>query len=324
METFDIHLLSIIIPVFNEEDNLELLHQQLIDTLSSINVNYEIIYVDDGSVDQSFEKILQIADKYEKHVKGIQLSRNYGQTAAISAGIDYALGDAIVLMDADLQNDPADIPMIIEKLREGHELVSGWRVNRQDPWLTRRVPSKIANYLISKITGVHLHDYGCTLKAYHRKVLNGFRLYGEMHRFLPAYAAQVGARIVEVPVNHHPRRFGKSKYGLDRTFKVILDLLTVKFFNSYAGKPIYLFGSVGVASVVISMILLVYLVSSKLMLHEPLIQSPLLFLTVMLFIMGFQSIFMGLMTELLMRTYHESQGKRTYSIRRIIDEKEIE
>ena len=225
-------------------------------------------------------------------------------------------------MDADLQNDPADIPAVLSKLQEGYDLVSGWRINRQDPWLTRRLPSRIANALISWVTGVPLHDYGCTLKAYRQEIFSGFRLYGEMHRFLPAYAAQVGARIAEVPVTHHPRRYGKSKYNLKRTIKVVLDLLTVKFLSSYASKPIYLFGSLGLLLIGSSLAILVYLVLDKLLQQRSLIESPLLLMTVMLFILGFLSVFMGLMTELLIRTYHESQNKPTYVVRQVIHRRE--
>jgi glycosyltransferase involved in cell wall biosynthesis len=318
--SFDLPL-SVIIPVFNEEENINLLHERLILSLSGLGSDYEVIYVDDGSTDASFNLLQNVAENDES-VKAIQLSRNFGQTAAIAAGVDHAQGKMVVLMDADLQNDPADIPTILNKLEEGFDLVSGWRTNRKDPWLTRRLPSRIANALISWVTGVHLHDYGCTLKAYRQEVFDGFRLYGEMHRFLPAYAAQVGARITEVPVSHHPRRYGKSKYNLKRTIKVLLDLLTVKFLSSYASKPIYLFGSLGLTLIGSSLAILVYLILDKLLRQRSLIESPLLLMTVMLFILGFLSIFMGLMAELLIRTYHESQGKPTYVVRRIIYRRE--
>ena len=314
-------LISIVIPVFNEEENIKLLHENMTVSLSELERDYEIIYVDDGSTDSSFD-LLKSAAEMDESVKVIQLSRNFGQTAAIAAGVDYAQGKMVVLMDADLQNDPADIPTILSKLDEGYDLVSGWRINRRDPWLTRRFPSRIANALISWVTGVHLHDYGCTLKAYRQEIFNGFRLYGEMHRFLPAYAAQVGARITEVPVAHHPRRYGKSKYNLKRTIKVILDLLTVKFLSSYASKPIYLFGSLGLLLIGSSLAILFYLVLDKLFRQRSLIESPLLLMTVMLFILGFLSVFMGLMTELLIRTYHESQGKPTYVVRQVIHRRE--
>ena len=313
--------ISVIIPVFNEEENIKLLHERLTVCLSELGRDYEIIYVDDGSTDDSFD-LLEKAAENDEDVTVIQLSRNFGQTAAIAAGVDHARGKLVVLMDADLQNDPADIATLLNKLEEGYDLVSGWRINRQDPWLTRRLPSRMANALISWVTGVRLHDYGCTLKAYRQEVFDGFRLYGEMHRFLPAYAAQVGARIAEVPVTHHPRRYGKSKYNLKRTLKVVLDLLTVKFLSSYASKPIYLFGSLGLLLIGSSLAILIYLVLDKLLRQHSLIESPLLLMTVMLFILGFLSIFMGLMTELLIRTYHESQNKPTYVVRQVVHRQE--
>jgi glycosyltransferase involved in cell wall biosynthesis len=240
--------LSIVIPVYNEEESLPLLYENLVSTLATIDYDYEIIYVDDGSNDSSFALLEQQAQQNTK-VKVIKFTRNYGQTAALAAGIDHAQKEAVIFLNADLQNDPSDIPMMLAKLNEGYDVVSGWRKQRQDQWLTRVLPSQMANWIISKVTKVYLHDYGCTLKIYRREVLQGYRLYGEIHRFLPAYAAQVGARIVEVPVKHHPRRHGQSKYGLERTVKVILDLFTVKFLNSYAQKPIHVFGGVGIALV---------------------------------------------------------------------------
>jgi glycosyltransferase involved in cell wall biosynthesis len=313
--------LSIIIPVYNEEDNLSLLHESLVSTLAQIDYDYEVIYVDDGSSDTSFSLLEQLAQQDAK-VKVIRFTRNYGQTAAIAAGIDHADEDAVIFMDADMQNDPTDIPMMLAKLNEGNEgndVVSGWRKHRQDTWLTRTLPSQLANWLISKITKVHLHDYGCTLKVYRREVLQGYRLYGEMHRFLPAYAAQVGAKIVEVPVKHHPRRYGQSKYGLERTFKVILDLFTVKFLHSYAQKPIYVFGSVGVILILSSFLLVSYLLMTKFLYGYSLVTSPLLLMSVMFIILGVQSIFMGLIGELLVRTYYESQDKPTYSIGQLLN-----
>lgn len=306
--------LSIVIPVYNEEDNLKSLHEQLVATLNSMSCTYEIILIDDGSNDASFACLQELAQQ-DNQVKVIQFTRNHGQTAAIAAGIAHAKGEAVVFMDADLQNDPADIPMMLAKLNEGYDVVSGWRKDRQDKWLTRTLPSKFANSLISKVTGVYLHDYGCTLKIYRREVLKGYKLYGEMHRFIPAYAAQVGARIMEVPVQHHPRRHGQSKYGLERTFKVILDLFTVKFLSSYAQKPIYLFGSVGVVLIISSFLLVLLLLWQKLAYSYSMITSPLLHLSAMLVILGVQSIFLGLIGELLVRTYYESQDKPTYSVR---------
>ncbi len=307
--------LSVVLPVFNEEDNLQPLHESLTKALT--DYSYELVFVDDGSADGSLNELIRLTEVDPKHTRVVELGRNHGQTAAIAAGIDYSDGEVVVLMDADLQNDPADIPMMLIKIDEGFDVVSGWRVDRKDPFLTRILPSRMANWLISKVTSVPLHDYGCTLKAYRREVLQGFRLYGEMHRFIPAYAGSVGAKIVEVPVRHHPRRSGKAKYGLERTFKVILDLFTVKFLLSYADKPMYLFGGTGFAFFVSSFVLLAYLIARRLLYDEHLIRSPLLLMTGLLFLLGFQSILMGLIAELLVRTYHESQAKPTYSVRRV-------
>jgi glycosyltransferase involved in cell wall biosynthesis len=309
---------SIVIPVYNEEENLPFLKKALDEALLQLTGHsWEVILVDDGSTDRSAEKIHQIAQADPDHVVAITLRRNFGQTAAIAAGIDHARGEVIVLMDADLQNDPLDIPLLIEKIEQGYDVVSGWRKERQDTFLTRTLPSRIANWLISVVTGVHLHDYGCTLKAYRREVLTGFRLYGEMHRFIPAYASSVGASIVEVPVRHHPRKYGKAKYGLGRTFKVILDLFTVKFLMSYAQKPIYVFGGAGIVLMSLSVLTVTALVIRRLTIGEHLIRSPLLLLSVMFFIMGFQSLLMGLQAEVLNRTYHESQHKPIYTVRSI-------
>jgi glycosyltransferase involved in cell wall biosynthesis len=313
--------LSIIVPVYNETESLSPLHQGIQQALGQLPLDWEVVYVDDGSADGSLQVLEGLTAADPQHVTIVVLRRNFGQTAAIAAGIDHADGDVIVLMDADLQNDPADIPMMLGKIEEGYDVVSGWRMNRQDKFLTRILPSRIANSLISIVSGVHLHDYGCTLKAYRREVLAGFRLYGEMHRFIPAYASQVGAKIIEVPVHHHARKFGKTKYGIGRTVKVILDLFTVKFLLDYANKPIYLFGGTGVVLFVLSLIVLVYLVIMRLVAGEHLIRSPLLQMSVMLFILGFQSILMGLVAELLVRTYHESQHKPTYTVRRVINGK---
>jgi len=271
--------------------------------------------VDDGSRDNSFEILKQIAGKDKKHVRVVQFRRNFGQTAAISAGIDYASGEIIVLLDADMQNDPADIPMLLTKLDEGYDLVSGWRKDRKDNTLTRTIPSNAANWLISQVTGVHLHDYGCTLKAYRKEALAGFRLYGEMHRFIPVFAHSIGAKITELPVHHHARKFGKANYGLERTFKIVLDLFTVKFLLTYSNKPIYLFGGTGVALSVLGMFDLFYLFIRRTFWQVPASTSPLLLIGVMLVILGFQSILMGLIAELLARTYHESQSKPTYTVR---------
>lgn len=309
--------LSIVVPVYNEQDSLRLLHQAICEAMSPLRIEWEVVLVDDGSRDRSIEVLEELAALDPTHVRVVELRRNFGQTAAISAGIDHAEGDIIILMDADLQNDPTDIPMMLEKIDEGYDVVSGWRKDRQDNF-SRRLPSQLANRLISWGTGVHLHDYGCTLKAYRREVLTGFRLYGEMHRFIPAFADRVGARIVEVPVHHHARKFGKANYGLERTLKVILDLFTVKFLNSYANKPIYLFGGAGAILILISLIVFLSLFVRRVFMGISILGSPIFQLSTMILIMGFQSILMGLMAELLARTYHESQGKPTYTIRKVI------
>lgn len=305
---------SIVIPVFNERENLPPLHQALRETLDGRRA--ELIFVDDGSTDGSREVLERLARVDPRHVRVVELRRNFGQTAAIAAGIDHAEGEVIVLIDADLQNDPADIPTMLDKIAEGYDVVSGWRVRRKDAFLTRTLPSRMANGLISWVTGVPLHDYGCTLKAYRREVLEGFRLYGEMHRFIPAYAGAVGAKIIEVPVQHYPRRHGKTKYGLERTIKVLLDLFTVKFLISYANKPIYLFGGAGMALILPSLVVLLVLLFRRLTENVSVTRSPLFQTSTMLIILGAQAILMGLIAELLIRTYHESQAKPTYSIRR--------
>ena len=312
--------LSIIIPVYNENESLRLLHKQIQETVDAIpDLSWEVVYVDDGSSDGSQQLLEQMAESDPEHLRAVFFRRNFGQTAAIAAGIDHAQGEVIVLMDADLQNDPADIPAMLEKIDQGYDVVSGWRESRQDVFLTRVLPSRIANWLISTVTGVHLHDYGCTLKAYRQEVLTGFRLYGEMHRFIPAYASSVGARIIEVPVHHHARKFGKTKYGLTRTLKVILDLFTVKFLISYGNKPIYLFGGTGVILILLSLIVLVLLLIRRIWIGTPVLNSPFFSTSLMFSILGFQSILMGLIAEMLVRTYHESQSKPTYTIRKVIN-----
>ncbi|MBT3392167.1 MAG: glycosyltransferase family 2 protein [Chloroflexi bacterium] len=308
--------LSVVIPVYNEKESLPKLHAALNEALGVISYPWEIVYVDDGSTDGSPDALAELAEADTKHTRVVALRRNFGQTAAIAAGLDYAMGDVIVLMDADMQNDPADIPMMLEKMDEGYDVVSGWRIKRQDTFFTRTLPSRIANGLISWVTGVKLHDYGCTLKAYRRDVITGFRLYGEMHRFIPAYAGYVGAKIIEVPVRHHPREFGKTKYGLERILKVILDLLTVKFLISYGHKPNYLFGGPGMAMMAAGTGLLAFLVIRRIVTLVSVLESPFFPVSLILLIMGFQSILMGLIAELQVRTYHESQKKPTYTVRR--------
>jgi glycosyltransferase involved in cell wall biosynthesis len=289
--------------------------------MQPLDRSWEVVFVDDGSRDRSVEVLTRLAGQYPDCVRVVVFRRNFGQTAAIAAGIDHSSGEIIILLDADLQNDPADIPMLLAKLDEGYDLVSGWRKFRKDNALTRTIPSNLANGLISWTTGVHLHDYGCTLKAYRREALQGFRLYGEMHRFIPVFAHSVGAKITELPVHHHPRKFGKAKYGLERTLKVVLDLFTVKFLLDYAHKPIRLFGGTGMGLIGGSALLLLYLFVRRTLEGTPVLGSPLFQLGVMFFILGFQSILMGLIAELLARTYHESQGKPTYTVRNILGKK---
>ena len=307
--------LSLIIPVYNEQENLPMLFDAIYQTMKPLHETWEVILVDDGSRDNSLSVLEKHAEKDPEHVRVISFRRNFGQTAAIAAGLDYSQGEIIILLDADMQNDPGDIPMLLDKLDEGYDLVSGWRKQRKDNAITRNLPSMMANKLISLVTGVELHDYGCTLKAYRREVLEGFRLYGEMHRFIPVFADSVGARITEVVVNHHPRRFGKTKYGLERTAKVILDLFTVKFLVSFSSKPIYLFGGTGGFLMIASALIMLYLVVRRSLFLVSVTGSPLFQTSVMFFILGFQSMLMGLIAELLVRTYHESQRKPTYTIR---------
>ena len=320
--------LSVVSPVYNEEENLPLLYEAVRKALDPLDIDWELILIDDGSQDGSLKEMEKLAAADPAHVCLICLRRNFGQTAAIAAGIDHATGEVVVLMDADLQNDPADIPLMLEKINEGYDVVSGWRIKRQDTYITRTLPSNLANWLISAVTGVHLHDYGCTLKAYRREVITGFHLYGEMHRYIPVYADSVGARIIEVKVHHHPRRFGKAKYGLERTMKVVLDLFTVKFLSSYANKPIYLFGGTGISFMLVSLAMLLYLFIRRVSVGTSVVASPFFSVSIMIAILGFQSILMGLIAELLMRTYHESQGKPTYTIRKTVNlqapEKEAE
>ncbi len=310
--------LSIFLPVFNEEENIDLLSAKLRDALEKVGRAYEIIFVDDGSSDASLKKLRALAMQ-DRRIRVIALRRNYGQTAAMSAGIDYARGEILIPMDADLQNDPVDIARLLEKLDEGYDVVSGWRKNRQDKMITRRIPSTLANRLISIISGVHLHDYGCSLKAYRREVLTDVKLYGEMHRFIPIYAKWAGARVTEIPVTHHARHAGKSKYGLSRTIKVLFDLITIKFMASYWTKPLYLFGTGGVICLLISFIAFIAAMYYRFVADIHLNRMPLATLTMIMFAMGIQFIFMGLIAEMVVRTYHESQDKPTYLVREKIN-----
>jgi glycosyltransferase involved in cell wall biosynthesis len=311
--------LSVVSPVFNELENLPLLYRAVYQALEPLGISWELILVDDGSTDGSLAVSEELAGKDHEHVRVLEFRRNFGQTAAIAAGIDHARGDVVVLIDADLQNDPADIPLLLQKIDEGYDVVSGWRAERKDNFIKRTLPSNVANWLISTVTGVRLHDYGCTLKAYRREVITGFRLYGEMHRFIPVYASSVGAKIIELRVQHHPRRFGKTKYGLNRILKVVLDLFTVKFLSSYANKPIRLFGGTGMLLIGLSGLTLFYLFIRRVFFNGSVLSSPFFMISIMVAIMGFQSILMGLIAEMLVRTYHESQGKTTYTIRKAIN-----
>ncbi len=313
---------SVVVPLLNEQDNIKTLYEQITSTLTG-KYEYEIIFVDDGSTDDSFS-ILAGIQSSDTNVRVIQFRRNFGQTAALSAGFEHARGKIIIAIDADLQNDPADIPGIIDKLNEGYDIVSGWRKKRHDNALTRRVPSVIANWLIARITGVKLHDFGCTLKAYRREVLAETKLYGEMHRFIPALASWSGARITEVVVNHRPRTAGAAKYGLGRTLKVILDLITVKFLGSFSTKPIYIFGGLGLASALGACVSGLAVLYQKFISvpHLSMNRNPLLVLTAMLITTTIQLILMGLLAELLVRTYHESQNRPTYTIKEILQSKD--
>lgn len=314
--------LSIVIPVLNEEKNLEELHTRLVDALSNLGLSHEIIFVDDGSSDGSFELMKEIARK-DHSVKVIKFRRNFGQTAALSAGFHHSKGSIIITMDADLQNDPVDIKRLIDKLNEGYDVVSGWRKDRKDGFI-RRIPSKVANWLIAKITRIPLHDFGCTLKAYRREVIEDINLYGEMHRFIPALARWIGAEIAEIEVIHHPRTKGSSKYGISRLPRVILDLITVKFLISFSTRPIQIFGLLGMISSIVGFIICAYLSIGKLFFPSEktslLNRMPMLMLGVLLIVTGVQFVTMGLLGELIVRTYYESQDKPVYSIKEVFQQ----
>jgi glycosyltransferase involved in cell wall biosynthesis len=309
--------ISVVVPIFNEQENIIPLHKQITDVLRG-KYDYEVIFVDDGSADNSPDILKKLFDT-DNRVRVIYFRRNFGQTAALSAGFAKARGKVIIALDADLQNDPADIPRMLEKLNEGYDVVSGWRKKRQDNAIKRLLPSKIANGLISYITGVKLHDYGCTLKAYRAEVLSMTKLYGEMHRFIPAMASWSGAKIIEMQVNHRPRVAGTSKYGLARIWKVILDLITVKFLGSYSTKPIYVFGTMGLISAAASILFCLIVIYQKLAANTSMNRNPLLLLSAVLGIATVQFILMGLLAEMLVRTYHESQNRPTYVIRNILE-----
>jgi glycosyltransferase involved in cell wall biosynthesis len=309
-------IVSIIVPLYNEEENVEVLHERLMEVLNSINIDYEIIYVDDGSNDNTLQ-LLDTLQARHKNTLVLSLRRNFGQTAAFAAGFDFARGDIVITMDGDLQNDPRDIPRLLEAIKDC-DLVSGWRKKRKDPFITRRLPSIIANWLISKVTGVRLHDYGCSLKAYRREVVKNLRLYGEMHRFIPAVASWYGVRISEIETTHHPRLRGKSKYGISRTIRVLLDLITVKFLQSFSTRPMQFFGPMGLIFCLCGFCTSLYLTIDKLFRGANIGGRPLLLFGVLLIIVGVQFIGMGLLGEMLVRVYHESQKKPIYAIKKIL------
>lgn len=309
--------LSVVVPIFNERDNVAPLYDKVRESMDAIGLPWELVLVDDGSRDGSADLLDEVAAK-DARITVVHFARNFGQTAAMMAGMDHARGDIIVPMDGDLQNDPADIVRLLDKLDEGFDVVSGWRKDRQDHAIKRNLPSRLANTLISRVSGVHLHDYGCSLKAYRREVLDGVKLYGEMHRFVPIYAAWNGARVAELPVTHHPRLHGESKYGLERVVKVLLDLLVVKFLFRYAEKPIYVFGGFGFLSILGGVAAGVWALALKFFTATSFVQTPLPLFCVFLCATGVISILMGLIAEILNRTYHESQGKAVYKVARVV------
>ena len=309
--------LTIVIPVFNEAESIRALYAQLKKALDEAGRSYEIITVDDGSRDDSFAILRELHDG-DPNLKVVRFRRNFGQTAAFAAGFDYAQGDVVITMDADLQNDPADIPLLLAEVEKGYDVVSGWRQKRKEAFLSRRLPSMAANWLISQVTGVHLHDYGCSLKAYRREVVKGVQLYGELHRFIPALASWMGVSVAEIPVRDHVRRFGQSKYGISRTFKVILDLIAVRFLLGYSTRPIQIFGGLGLVSVLVGTVLGAYLSFVKLALGQDIGSRPLLLLAVLLILGGVQLVSMGLLGELVVRANYEAQGKRIYAVREFL------
>jgi glycosyltransferase involved in cell wall biosynthesis len=309
---------SVVIPVYNEEENIELSYQEVSEVLNAMGVMYEIIYIDDGSKDSTLEKLIAISDQ-DRSVRIIEFRRNFGQTAAMAAGFEHSKNDIVVALDGDLQNDPAEIPKMIEKLNSGFDLVAGWRKDRKDKYLSRRLPSMIANWLISKSTNVRLHDYGCTLKVMTGEIARNIKLYGEMHRFIPALADEMGAKIAEIPVNHRERKFGTSKYGISRTIRVVLDLITVKFLLGYSKRPIHLFGSIGMVSGFLGALILSVITYQRFFMSIPMGNRPLLALGIMLIIIGLQFLVFGLLAEVLARTYYESQNKSIYAVRRIFE-----
>jgi len=309
--------LSIVIPIYNERESIGKLYENLNKALSKMNLKYEVLLIDDGSIDGTFNDLLKIHRK-NRLFKIIRFRKNFGQTSAISAGFNYAKGEVVITLDADLQNDPQDIPVLLKKLNEGYDIVSGWRKNRKDKAVTRRFPSIVANKIISKLTGVHLHDYGCTLKAYRKEVVKNINLYGEMHRYIPAIASWMGVKVAEVPVVHHSRKYGKSKYGVSRTIKVVLDIITVKFLLSYSQSPIQMFGLLGLFSGTVGCIVTAYLIIMRLFFNQSLSDRPLFVLSIFMIFIGVQLITIGLLAEVLIRVYHKVQDRSTYVIKDII------
>jgi len=310
--------LSVVVPLYNEGENVARFYDRLKPALEKMGRSYELILVDDGSMDTTFDRLREICAR-DRAVRAIRFRRNFGQTAAMAAGIDHARGSVIVTMDGDLQNDPRDIPLLLDKVEEGYDVVSGWRADRKEPFFTRRLPSVIANKLISIVCRCNLHDYGCTLKAYRHDVISKIGLYGELHRFIPALATGIGASITEVKVRHFPRTRGASKYGLMRTFRVFLDLFTVKFFLSFATQPMRIFGMIGFSSVFFGFVFLAYLAYVKFALRHPIAGRPLLFVAMLLVLGGFQFITMGLLGEMLTRTHHELAKKSVYKVKEMLN-----
>jgi len=309
--------LSIVIPVYNEKESVAHLYSGLNKTLSKLKIKYEVILIDDGSTDGTHEELKKINRK-NSFYKIIRFRRNFGQTSAMSAGFHYSSGEVIITLDADLQNDPKDIPAILEKLDEGYDIVSGWRRERKDKAVSRRFPSIVANKIISRLSGVYLHDYGCTLKAYRKEVIENIELYGEMHRYIPAVASRMGVSVTEIPVTHHSRKYGRSKYGISRTIRVILDIITIKFLLSYSQRPIQIFGLLGLLSGTAGFIITAYLIIMRIFFDQSLADRPLFILSIFMIFIGIQLITMGLLAEINMRIYHEAQDKPTYVIRDII------
>ncbi|HKJ64463.1 MAG TPA: glycosyltransferase family 2 protein [Desulfopila sp.] len=308
---------SVVVPLYNEEGNVRELYNELKTVFTEAKINHELVFINDGSTDSTGE-ILQELHKNDQCVTAVNFRRNFGQTAAMSAGFDYARGEIIVTMDGDLQNDPADIPRLLEKLSMGYDVVTGWRHDRKDPFVSRKLPSMIANKIISYITGVFLHDYGCTLKAFRREITDQIKLYGEMHRFIPPIVSGMGATIAEVKVNHRPRKHGTSKYGISRTIRVILDLITVKFLLSYSGRPLHVFGMIGLLTFFFGSFLLVFLGIQRQFYGIPMGDRPLLMMAVLLVFIGIQFVTIGLISEIQVRTYHESQNKPIYFVKNVL------